>query len=258
MAVMKAIILAGGFAKRLWPLTKDKPKHLLKVADRYIIDYCMEKISEVPQIDEVILSTNARFAPNFREWMEGLENNKKLTLLEEPALEEGQKFGSIGALKWLLEKTGLDDDVLIYGADNIFEFSLNDLIKVFNQKKASVLGIYDIRSLEEAKKFGCVEVDENDRIIDFLEKPPEPKTTIVSTAVYLFKREDIGLIRRYVEEGHDPDKMGNFVDWLRKEKDVYAFIFGGRWFDIGSFELLEEADKYFRGKARPEAAEPFS
>lgn len=245
---MKAVILAGGFAKRLWPLTKEKPKHLLKVADRHIIDYCMEKVAEVPEIDEVIISTNALFAPQFRKWMDGLRIHKKMTLVEEPALSEGQKFGSIGALTFLIDKCKLNEDIMVIGADNIFEFSLKELVGTFKQKKASVLAMYDIQSLEEAKKFGNVTVDASGKIIDFIEKPADPKTTLISTALYLFKKEDIGLIKKYIADGQDADKMGNFVDWLRKEKDVYAFVFAGKWFDVGSFELLEEADRYFSKK----------
>ncbi len=242
---MKAVVLAGGYAKRMWPLTKNRPKHLLPVAGRPMLDYVMTSLEQVPTLEEIFISTNMRFQDQFRRYLDGVHTEKKLRLFVEDARSEEEKLGSVGALGYLIRENDIDDDLLVIGGDNIFSFKLTDFMDYFYAKKANVIALYDIRSREKARLYGVVHIDEGCRIVDFQEKPANPQSTLISTACYAFTRRGVRSILRYLKEGNDPDKMGHFIEWLYRHDDVYGFVFTGVWFDIGSLESYEAANKYF-------------
>jgi len=242
---LEAIVLAGGFARRMWPLTKDRPKHLLPVAGRPMLDYVMDKLESASGLNRIFISTNAKFESYFRRYITTRTTEKILSLFIEDARSEHEKLGSVGALAFLIEENNLDDELLVIGGDNIFDFEMNDFLNYFERKQANTVALYDLKSKEKASLYGVVTVDEEGRIIDFKEKPSKPDSTLVSTACYAFTRTGVQNILRYVEEGNDRDKMGHFMEWLYKHDDVFGFIFEGVWFDIGSFEVYGAANKYF-------------
>lgn len=247
---MKVIVLAGGFAKRMWPLTKDQPKHLLDVAKKPMLSYVLDRIDKIENIpvDVVYISTNARFKQNFENFLNNYESKLNLKLIIEDTLSEGEKLGSIGALYFLIKEEKIDDDLLIIGGDNLFEFDLNDMIQFYHKKGSDVIAVYDTGSKEKAKLYGVLDVDSNDKIVNFLEKPKDPPSTLCATACYLLTKDGVNAIKNYVEGKNNPDALGYFVLWLINKKEVYAYSFKGLWFDIGSFESLEEADKFFSEK----------
>jgi len=242
---MKAVILAGGYARRMWPLTKNRPKHLLPVAGRPMLDYVMDSLESIPDLEEIFLSTNMRFQGQFKKYLDGVDTKKRLRLFIEDTRSEEEKLGSVGALGYLIRESGLDDDLLVIGGDNIFGFEMTDFIEYFYSKKANTIALYDLGNREKARLYGVVHIDDDNRIIDFHEKPADPQSTLVSTACYAFTRKGVRSILRYLEEGNDPDKMGHFIEWLYRHDDVYGFVFTGVWFDIGSLESYEAADRYF-------------
>ena len=242
---MKAIVLAGGFAKRMWPLTKDKPKHLLPVAGRPMLDYILNKLESISELDQIFISTNAKFQDQFRDYLDTVQTKKELSLFIEDTKSEGEKLGSVGALGFLLRENNLEDELLVIGGDNLFEFEMPEFVSEFMSKGANIVALYDLGSLENAKLYGVVEINENKKIIGFFEKPNEPKSTLISTACYMFTKLGVKNILRYLNEGNDPDKMGHFIEWLHQNDDVYGYIFKGRWFDIGSFESYDEANEFF-------------
>lgn len=245
---MKAIVLAGGFAKRMWPLTKDRPKQLLPVAGKPMLDYILDKLELVSGLEEIYISTNARFEDQFKEYLENLKTTKKVFLFIEDTHSEGEKLGSVGALGFLLREKKIDDELLVIGGDNLFEFEMQELTDCFYAKKTNVLALYDIGSRDQAKLYGVVETNSDNKIIGFQEKPEAPKSNLVSTACYIFTKAGMRNILKYLDEGNDPDKIGHFIEWLYQHDDVYAFVFSGRWFDIGSFESYDEANQYFAKK----------
>ncbi|MBS7657307.1 nucleotidyltransferase family protein [Candidatus Bathyarchaeota archaeon] len=247
---MIAVILAGGFAKRMWPLTKDKPKHLLPVAGKPMLTYVLEKIEPLDDVEQIIISTNAAFVTYFSEFLSKYKIKKKISLFVEDIYSEKEKLGSVGALGYLIRKNNIEDELLVIGGDNIFDFSLSKFLEFFRQKKANAIALFNIKSSEKAKLYGVVSIDSEFQIVDFQEKPDEPRSTLVSTACYVFTRDGVKCILRYLEKGNDPDKMGHFIEWLYKNEKVYGFIFSGIWFDIGSFESYHEANEYFLGKNR--------
>ena len=247
---MKAVILAGGYARRMWPLTKNRPKHLLPVAGRPMLDYVMDSLESIPDLEEIFLSTNMRFQGQFKKYLDGVNTKKKLRLFIEDTRSEEEKLGSVGALGYLIRESGLDDNLLVIGGDNIFGFEMTDFIEYFYSKKANTIALYDLGNREKARLYGVVHIDDDNRIIDFHEKPADPQSTLVSTACYAFTRKGMRSILRYLEEGNDPDKMGHFIEWLYRHDDVYGFVFTGVWFDIGSLESYEAADRYFSSLKR--------
>ncbi len=246
---MKCIILAGGYAKRLWPLTKYTPKPLLDINGRPIINIILDKISKVHEIDEIFVSTNLKFEAPFREWV--AENHipgRNIKLIIEPTAEETGKFGTISGIQYVLETEKIVDDCIVIAGDNLFDFELNDFIKFYMKKKSPIVAVFDVKDYYKAQLYGIVIADERDKVIDFLEKPEDPPSTLASTACYLFPRNALGLFKTYIEGGGRKDSPGFFISWLSKKRDVYAFRFHGHWFDIGDFESLLKARDFMRGR----------
>ena len=242
---MKAIILAGGYAKRLWPLTKETPKPLLDVGDKEIITRIIEKIENIDEIDKIVISTNAKFEEKFKKYISENIFKKPIELVVEPTLAEGEKLGSVGGLNYLIDKLKIDDDVFIIGGDNIFEFDIATFFDYYGDQNASVIALKKIEDKNTLKQYGVCVLDGNKLMLEFQEKPSNPKSDLASTACYLFTYNDFMLIKKYLDEGNSPDAMGFFISWLIKNADVYGYVFEEGWYDIGSFESLEEARKKY-------------
>ena len=234
---MKALILAAGYATRLRPLTDTIPKQLLPVGGRPMVDWILDRIAET-SADEVHLVTNARFAPDFERWAEG----KEVRVHDDGTASNEDRLGAIGDIAFV----GLDDDLLAIAGDNLFGYSLADYESYWRAKGGSCVAVHDVGDLELAKKYGIVDVDDDDRITNFVEKPERPPTTLCATATYLYRRDHAALVSTYLEEGNPPDQPGNFVAWLHKREPVYAYRFQGEWYDIGDQAQLLEADNRMR------------
>jgi len=237
---VKALILAAGYATRLRPLTDTIAKPLLPVGGRPMVDWILDRIGET-SADEVHLVTNARFAPDFERWAKG----KDVRVHNDGTTSNDDRLGAIGDIQFV----GLDDDLLAIASDNLFDYSLADYEAYWRAKGGSALAVHDVGDFELAKQYGIVHVDENDRIINFVEKPAEPPTTLSATATYLYRRDHAALIPTYLEEGNPPDQPGNYVAWLHKREPVYAYRFDGEWYDIGDHAQLLEADNRMRRRA---------
>ncbi len=248
MTGMKIIILAGGYAKRMWPLTENQPKALLPVAGRPVIEYILDRIKDIKA--DVIISTNQRFEPAFRQWLSGVSFPMPLKLVAEPTVSHDRKLGSVGGTMHVIESQGIDDDILLIGGDNIFEMDITGFLKFQKEKGTPVVAFHDLQDIEKVRnRFGVCELRHDNRVINFQEKSPEPVSTLVSTCIYFFPRETLPMIREYLEAGSSPDAMGLFIDWLRRKVPVHGFVFRESWFDIGSFDIYEEADRVYQ--ARP-------
>ncbi|MHC1611562.1 MAG: nucleotidyltransferase family protein [Candidatus Methanospirareceae archaeon] len=243
---MKTIVLAGGYARRMWPLTRDYPKSLLPIAGKPVIEYILDGIEKIEEVKEIFLSTNLKFENNFKEWINNYKSSKDIKLVIEETSEEEEKLGSIGALNFLIQRYRLNEELLIIGGDNLFDFNLKYLIEFYNDKKKSVVLLYDMKDKERVKeKYGVLELNSDLKIINLEEKPEEPRSTLISTACYIFSREDLGLITEYLESGNNPDALGFFLAWLCKRSDVFGLIHEGLWFDIGSFDDYELANRIY-------------
>ncbi len=246
---MKALILAAGYATRLYPLTRDKPKGLLPIAGRPMIEHILEKIESVEEIDEIYVVTNERFTRHFQAWRDGYRGKNKVQILNDGTTADGSKLGAIGDMKFAVEEKGIDDDLFVVAGDNLFQFNLSQFFSFFKGKGTSV-ALRHIEDKESVKRYSMVKLDEKGRIIDFQEKPAHPTTTLVAVCMYMFPRDKLGLFSTYLNEGNNPDAPGFYIAWLHKREPVYGFIFQGQWFDIGDLQCYQEADREYRKSAQ--------
>jgi glucose-1-phosphate thymidylyltransferase len=243
---MKALILAAGYATRLRPLTDTWAKELLPVGGRPIIDWIVERIDEIDEIDEVHVVTNARKAPAFFAWADGRE----VTVHDDGTTSNDDRLGAIGDLQFVLDRTGIDDDLLVIAGDNLFEFSLGDYVGFWHGKgTASAVAVRDVGSLEVASRMGVVALDDGGRVVQFIEKPADPPSTLCATAAYIYDRLHLPLVGEYLAAGNSSDQPGLLIGWLRSREPVYGWVFEESWYDIGSPEQLLEADNLLRAEA---------
>ena len=240
---MKAVVLAGGYATRLWPITKHRPKMFLPIGDRTVVDHVFAELEADDRISEVYVSTNERFADEFRAHLAESAFEKPVLSVEETS-EEDEKFGVIGALAQLIDREGIDDDLLIVAGDNLISFDLGEFISFFEERGTPTLAAYDVGSLKRAQSYGIVELD-GERIVDFQEKPDKPKSTLVSIACYAYPAETLGQIKAYLSSGNNPDEPGWFVQWLQEREAVHAYTFDEAWFDIGTPESYLDAVSWY-------------
>jgi len=229
---MKAVVLAGGYATRLWPVTRNRPKMLLPVGETTVIDRILVELERDDRIEDVFVSTNERFADDFREHVAATDLEKPQLSVEE-TVEEEEKFGVVGALAQLVEREGIaDEDLLVVAGDNLISFDVGEFLDFFEAKAAPTLAAYDVGSREKATSYGLVDL-EGDRVVDFQEKPDDPPSTLVSIACYAFPADAVRF-REYLDGGNNPDEPGWFIQWLQDQRDVHAFTFDGAWYDIGT------------------------
>ncbi len=236
---MKAVVLAGGYATRLWPITKNRPKMFLPVGDSTVIDRIFAELEADDRIEEVFVSTNERFADDFREHLADADYEKP-TLSIEDTSEEDEKFGVVGALAQLFERENVADDTLVIAGDNLISFDVSDFVDFFEAKSTPTIAAYDVGSYERAKSYGLVDL-EGDEVVDFQEKPDDPKSTLVSIACYAFPADVVPLFDEYLAAGENPDEPGWFIQWLQSRTGVHAYTFEGAWFDIGTPESYLDA-----------------
>ncbi len=244
---MKTLIMAAGYAKRMWPLTQDKPKHLLPVAGKPVIDYILQQLEKIDDVSEIFIVTNSKFYPVFNDFFNSRKYRKKISIIDDGTSSEKTRLGSIGDILFAMDKLNLNDDIFIIFGDNLFTFDLQEIVTRFRNIRVPLIGVYKT-NLEEAKKFGVVSVDNSNRIIDFEEKPLKPKSNLVSTGVYILPQKTLCKVKEYVKSGNNTDAFGFFLSWLYKKEPVFAINFTGKWYDIGSLESYKEADMFLSGK----------
>ncbi|GAA0359010.1 hypothetical protein GCM10008932_09600 [Alkalibacterium iburiense] len=245
---MKAIVLAAGYATRLYPLTKNQPKPLLEVAGKTILDHIVEKLDKVESIDEVIIVTNEKFTTHFQDWANGASYTKKLTVLNDGTTTNDNRLGAIGDIQFVSETLQLDDDVMILAGDNLFDFELTDFAQYFEEKETDCITSYHEENEAQLKRAAVVELDENQEVLSFVEKPDNPQSNYCVPAFYLYKKETLPLIKDYLEAGNNPDAPGHFVPYLIQHKPVHAYLFEGKRYDIGTLESYEQAKLEFSKK----------
>ena len=241
---MKAIILAGGYATRLQPLTDDLSKCLLPVGGKPMVDWILERIRDVEEIDDVHVVTNSRFAQDFQHWAMFKDG---VTVHDDGTSSNDDRLGAVGDVAFTLERAGIDDHVLVIAGDNLFDYQLDDFTAFWRSKGvASAVAVHDVGDLRLASQYGIVDVAGDDRVVAFVEKPSEPASTLAATATYIYGREHVPFVERYLSEGNAPDQIGNFIAWLHSREPVYAYRFAGMWLDIGDREQLLAADNMLR------------
>lgn len=259
---MKVLILAAGYATRLYPLTLTRPKPLLDVAGKPMIEHVLDNIAPIPGIDRVYVVTNAKFAEQFQQWADhyrAIKSKLNFTIINDGSTDDSNKLGAIGDLNLVLNREKVDDDLIVVAGDNLFSQSVEEFGKLCRAKNAPVLAVYDVGNLEEIKKYNAITMDSDGRITFFEEKPKEPQSTVTGIALYYYPKWTLALIRQYVAEGNNPDQPGRLVQWMYPRTPFYTWRVPGLWFDIGSKETLDEANRIFcRPDGRHGASEALS
>ncbi|MCB1195881.1 nucleotidyltransferase family protein [bacterium] len=242
---MKAIIMAAGYATRLYPLTENKAKPLLPIAGKPIIEYIIDKLEVFDAIDAIYVVTNQKFHRQFEEWAHVYSYKKPIEIINDGTLSNDDRLGAIGDMNFVIKQKKIDDDLIVVAGDNIFDFSL-EALKQFSKNKNLVICAYNVGDIKLASRYGIVSVNQNAQVTSFVEKPAQPPSTLAALGIYLFKRGAVSLIKRYIDEGNNQDAPGFFVQWVYKVEDVYAYVFNGQWFDIGDLESYNHADAIYR------------
>ncbi len=245
---MNILILAAGYATRLYPLTLNKAKPLLDVAGKPMIEWVLDNLAPIPDIESVYVVTNNKFAADFQAWADDyVKRQPKLhfKIINDGSTNDQDKLGAIGDINLVVSRENLAaSDLVVVAGDNLFSQSLEDFA-TYCKGKAAVLATYDVKDLEAIKKYNAIESTPEGVITHFEEKPAQPKSTRTGIALYYYSKETVAKFAPYIAEGNNPDQPGRFVQWLYTRTPVHTWDVPGTWFDIGSKETLEEANEIF-------------
>ena len=247
---MKAIILAAGYATRLYPLTLNQPKPLLKVGGKPMMERIIDKINSIKEVDVIYVVTNNKFFSHFNDWADNFKSEKTIKTLSDQTMSNDDRLGALGDIKFVIDKENLDEDIIVFGGDNLFEEELSPIHSLFKEKGSSIVLFNDVKDIEIAKRMGVASLDDSKKITEFVEKPPEPKSTLAATCVYFLKKDDLPLIDECLKSkgGEGEVKAGDLIAYMIEKTDVYGYVLKKKWFDIGNLDQLKEADEYWKGK----------
>src|SRR6266478_5465566 len=245
---MKVVILAAGYATRLYPLTLTQPKPLLPVAGKPMIEYVLDNLAPIGGLDRIYVVTNDKFADHFQKWADGYREAKAkldFKIVNDGSTDDSNKLGAIGDLHLVVTREKLDDDIIVVAGDNLFSQPLSDFGRYCRAINTPVLALYDVGDLEQIKKYNAIQVDADGRITFFEEKPKNPSSTLTGIALYFYPKSSLPLIRQYIADGNNPDQPGRLIQWLYPRLPVHTWKVPGLWYDIGSKETLEQANQIF-------------
>ena len=240
---MKCIILAAGYGTRLYPLTKKEAKPLLPVRGKPIIEYISDKLQLTPAVNDVSIVTNNYFYEQFAAWLDNYPHTLPMHIINDGSRNSRDCLGAVKDLAVAIDSRHIDDDTLVIGGDNLFDFNLSDFIKCsLNISPDPSIGIYNLNGRYKARKYGVVKLNTDGRVIDFYEKPPHSAGPhLVSLCLYYLPKETLPSLGVYMKTGNDKDSIGSYIKWLAKNSRMYGFIFKGNWLDIGDIDSYIEA-----------------
>lgn len=245
---MKCILLCAGYATRLFPLTENFPKALLEVGGRAILDYTLEKVNEIDEIDAIYLVTNAKYTPHFEKWANEKDNVKPITVFNDGTTNNDDRLGAIGDIQFTIDNANINDDILVLATDNLFDFKLLDFYNFYKSKNAPSVCVRAEQDINLLKRVGVAELDEEMKIVGFEEKPAEPKSKYAVYAEYIYPKEVLSEIKKYLEEGNSCDAPGNLVAYIYKKMPTYAYAFEGECYDVGTHEALAQVNELYSKK----------
>ena len=249
---MKAIILGAGYATRLYPLTKNFPKPLLKIGSTTIIDHIMEKIDRVKEIDKVYVVTNHNFYNHFSEWQQKANYSKEIVIVDDNTTSNENRLGAVKDLYYTVEKENIEDEVLVLAGDNLFDFELTDMVSFYRKKDGNVISTHKLPKIEDLRRTGVISLNEEGLVTEFEEKPVNPKSEYAVPPFYIYRMETITRhLKDYVNNPIYADKLdapGNFIPYLIEKDKVYAYKFAGSRYDIGTIESYNLVKEMFENR----------
>ena len=240
---MKCVILAAGYATRLYPLTENFPKPLLAVGEKNILEWLIEDIGN--SVDEYVVISNHKFAEHFKKWSAG--RPEKITVLDDGTESNETRLGAVRDVQFAVDELGLDDDLLVIAGDNVLDFSLKTFIEYYKARNTTCIMRYWEPSEEKLHKTGVAEVDENGLILHMEEKPAVPRSHWCTPPFYIYRKEDVPMVKKGIESGCGVDAPGSFIAWLCDQVPVHAFEMPGKRYDIGNLESYNEVQKMYKG-----------
>ena len=242
---MKCIILAAGYATRLYPLTENFPKPLLKVGDKAILDWLVDDIDGSREVDEYVVISNHKFAPHFNEWAS--TRSQKVTIVDDGTDSNETRLGAVRDIQYAIDTLGMDDDMLVIAGDNLLDFSLQSFVRYAREKGTSCIMRFYEKDTERLLKCGVVTVDEGDRVLRMTEKSPAPETHWCCPPFYYYTREDARLVAKGIESGCGTDAPGSYIAWLCTQVTVHAMEMPGRRYDIGNLQSYRQVQQEYTG-----------
>lgn len=242
---MKCLILAAGYATRLYPLTENFPKPLLKVGEKTILNWLIDDIDNSGLVDEYVVISNHKFAHHFDDWAK--TKKQKITVVDDGTSSNETRLGAVKDIQYAIDTLGLDDDMLVIAGDNVLDFSLTRFVEYSKNKNASCVMRYYEESETKLLKCGVVTVDPSDKILEMTEKSPTPATHWCTPPFYYYTKNDAKLIEKGIASGCGVDAPGSYIAWLCKQTDVYAMEMPGKRYDIGNLESYEKVQKEYKG-----------
>jgi glucose-1-phosphate thymidylyltransferase len=231
---MVALILAAGYATRLYPLTRNVPKALLKIGGKAILDCICDEIETIGGIDRTVVVSNDKFYATFLDWARARPNTPGLKIINDGTRSEETRLGAIGDIAFAIRQEGIDDELLVIAGDNYFTFRLLDFYGYYLSQGADCVIVKRTDDAESLKSMGVAVIGADGRVLEFEEKPQNPKSDLAVYAAYIYKRETLPLVGRYLDEGNKPDAPGGFAAWLCGRKRVMGYVFEGECYDVGT------------------------
>jgi glucose-1-phosphate thymidylyltransferase len=245
---MIALLLVAGYATRLYPLTINTPKPLLPVAGRPMLDYIVDELDTLPDLTGICLISNHRFAGHFEEWASArrlVSPHVPITVLDDGTTDDSNKRGAIGDIQFAIDTLQIDEDTVIIAGDNLFTYRLKDMYDHFMKIRRDLLIAIRVPDKSQLQKLAVATLDGQGKVLRMMEKPSEPESDIAIYATYLYLKETLPLIRKYLEEGNTPDAPGHFPSWLYTRRDVFAYLADGNCIDIGTPENYKDVTENF-------------
>ena len=242
---MKCLILAAGYATRLYPLTENFPKPLLEVGGKTILDWLLDDIDTAGLVDEYVVISNHKFAHHFEAWAAG--KNMKITVVDDGTSSNETRLGAVKDIQFAIDQLSLDDDMLVIAGDNVLDFSLTDFVRYALEKNTSCIMRYYEPDGKKLTKCGVVEVDDNDRILSMEEKPAQPKSHWCCPPFYYYTRQDARLVEQGIAAGCGTDAPGSYIAWLCTQTPVHAMPMPGKRYDVGNLESYQKIRTEYKG-----------
>lgn len=242
---MKVIILAAGYATRLYPLTKNIPKPLLPVGDKPILEHIIGGLNGIKEIDDIIIITNHKFYNDFLLWNANFECEFPITLIDDGTMNNETRHGAIRDIKIVIDELDIDDEIMVLAGDNLYDFSLHGFVEYYFEIKKSCIMVHEESDINKLRKTGVALISEGSKVLGFEEKPPHPKSNYAVPPFYIYTVDTLPLFTKYIDEGNNPDAPGNFIAWLCKNEDVYAYKMNGHRYDIGDLASYNKVKELY-------------
>lgn len=245
---MKCIILCAGYATRLQKYIENTPKALITIDNKPIINYLIEEVEKIEEINQVYIVSNAIYYDQFLQWQKNIKSTKPIKIINNGTSKNEERLGAIGDIKYAIDHEKIEDDIMIMASDNFFDFDLREMVELFHQKEGAIICTKQIEDKELLRRLAVVTVNDEGKVTKLIEKPQEPEGDRGVYTTYVYRKEVIQLLNQYIKEGNNSDAPGYFVQWLYKIYPVYSYDIKGDCYDIGNYETLSQVrEKYSKG-----------